>query len=234
MLEDGYEKHFAPRHPFKRRLWTQGRLEFQGNGLPMGETAKLYERLYKVEEEDTSTDVWIERKIYDDPDKDGADEWSVRETRCLSYLREIPVPKAKASRLAGPGTLLFGPYLQEPLLTHRFTPTNTLLTQFSNLTNNSHRIHTDPEYARSVEQYPDLLVHGSLSITILLRAFTDIQESKGEKLRITTAKYVMYRPLYVNKPITLTITPTKSSNKRAVLWDDQNQKAVECIISLRP
>src|SRR5271169_465234 len=30
-LGDGYEKQFAPRRPFKRRVWTQGSLIFNGN-----------------------------------------------------------------------------------------------------------------------------------------------------------------------------------------------------------
>jgi hydroxyacyl-ACP dehydratase HTD2-like protein with hotdog domain len=234
MLEDGYEKHFAPKHPYKRRVWTQGRLHFQGKGLTIGEWAKCYERLFDADEKTTYTNVWIERKMYDDPEKSGKDDWSVRELRCLRYVREIPAVKEKKLPLAGPGTPLFGPWERDALLTHKFTPTNSLLTEFSNLTNNSHRIHIDTEYARTVEQYPDVLVHGSLSISYILRAVSELHDSKGQKLKIRLARYVMFRPLYVNRPVTLTITATISLNKRAVLWDEHNQKAVECIISLVP
>jgi 3-methylfumaryl-CoA hydratase len=234
MLEDGYEKYFAPKHPYKRRVWTQGRLHFQGKGLMIGEWAKCYERLSKVDQKTTHTDVWIERQMYDDPDKAGMDNWSVREVRCLRYLREIPYVKEKNSPLVGPGTPLYGPWERNPLLTHNFTPTNSLVTEFSNLTNNTHRIHIDTEYARTVEQYPDVLVPGSFSISFILRAISELHDSKGENYKIKLARYVMFRPIYVNKPMLLTITATKSSNKRAVLWDEHNRKAVECILSLVP
>ncbi|PZN93188.1 MAG: protein dehydratase [Alphaproteobacteria bacterium] len=47
------------------------------------------------------------------------------------------------------------------------TPT-TLLLRYSALTFNAHRIHYDRDYARAVEGYADLVVHGPLQATVLL------------------------------------------------------------------
>jgi 3-methylfumaryl-CoA hydratase len=44
------------------------------------------------------------------------------------------------------------------------------LFRYSALTFNAHRIHFDRDYARNVEAYPDLLVHGPLQATLLLNA----------------------------------------------------------------
>ncbi len=46
-------------------------------------------------------------------------------------------------------------------------PDTPLLFRYSALTFNGHRIHYDQHYARSVEGYPDLVVHGPLLATLL-------------------------------------------------------------------
>jgi hydroxyacyl-ACP dehydratase HTD2-like protein with hotdog domain len=226
-LEDGYEKHFAPKHPFKRRLWTQGRLDFKGSGLPLGEWAECKEDLFKVVQSDNATDVWIERRMYSGA-SGNPESCKVRELRCLRYLRYIPSSKSVDI------TVDKKPLERDVLLSHTFTPSRILLTRFSFLTHNFHQIHVDSEYARNIEQYPDVIMHGSLSIILILSTFSQFCESTNSPQSITQAKYVMYRPLYVNNPVTLTITSRKDGRKRAILWDNHNQKAVECIITQIP
>src|ERR1700738_36156 len=104
-LEDGYEKHFAPTggrqfsggpfhseesYPFKRRLWTQGNLEFKGKELILGEWAECKERVYKIGQDKSATDVWIDRRIYNSASTGHPEDWVIRELRCLRYLREFP------------------------------------------------------------------------------------------------------------------------------------------------
>jgi len=50
-------------------------------------------------------------------------------------------------------------------------PTPVLLFRFSALTMNSHRIHYDRSYVTEVEKYPGLLVHGPLTLTLLMDLF---------------------------------------------------------------
>ena len=57
--------------------------------------------------------------------------------------------------------------------TRTVTPDPVMLFRYSALTFNGHRIHYDREYARDVEGYPGLVVHGPLTASFmaeLLRA----------------------------------------------------------------
>ena len=45
---------------------------------------------------------------------------------------------------------------------------------FSAATYNGHRIHYDKHWAREVEGYDDILVHGPLQAALLARAVTDV------------------------------------------------------------
>ena len=52
-------------------------------------------------------------------------------------------------------------------------PDTTLLFRYSALTFNGHRIHYDRSYAREHEGYPDLVVHGPLTATLLQQLAVD-------------------------------------------------------------
>jgi 3-methylfumaryl-CoA hydratase len=53
------------------------------------------------------------------------------------------------------------------------TPDPILLFRYSALTFNAHRIHYDRAYAKDVESYPGLVVHGPLLATFLLELIAD-------------------------------------------------------------
>jgi hydroxyacyl-ACP dehydratase HTD2-like protein with hotdog domain len=54
---------------------------------------------------------------------------------------------------------------------------------FSAATYNGHRIHYDTTWARGVEGYPDILVHGPLQVALLARALTDWAGGRGRLVR---------------------------------------------------
>ena len=225
-LEDGYEKYFAPQHPFKRRLWTQGSLIFENkheNGLRMEQWAECKDELHHITEKRNSTNVWIERtmkNIHDDKS-----DSRITELRCLQYLYEIPPLESEtlSPKNEGNGQLL---------LVHQFKPSRILLTRFSYLTYNFHRIHIDTEYVKKIELYPDVLVHGSLSIVIILSIVRQLFESKYSEFKINWIKYYMLRPLFVDNPVTISIRTTKTKNNIvATLWDNHHRKAVRCTIN---
>ena len=58
-------------------------------------------------------------------------------------------------------------YDEVPQWSRSFQPDTTLLFRYSALTFNGHRIHYDQAYARGEEGYPDLVVHGPLTATLL-------------------------------------------------------------------
>ena len=61
-------------------------------------------------------------------------------------------------------------------------PSSVLLFRYSALTMNSHKIHFDKDYVRDVEGYPGLLVHGPLTMTLML----DLFRRKMPKARIAS------------------------------------------------
>jgi len=54
---------------------------------------------------------------------------------------------------------------------------------FSAATYNGHRIHYDTTWARDVEGYADILVHGPLQVALLARALTDWAGGAGRLVR---------------------------------------------------
>jgi 3-methylfumaryl-CoA hydratase len=75
----------------------------------------------------------------------------------------------------------------------------TQLFRFSALTYNSHRIHYDRQWAREVEGYPDLLVHGPLVELLLLDAGR--RHTPGRVLSRFSMKAIA--PVFVDTPIRL-------------------------------
>lgn len=61
--------------------------------------------------------------------------------------------------------------------------TTTQLFRYSAITFNGHRIHYDRAYAREVEGYPGLVVHGPLQTTMLHRFATDLRGTPPARFR---------------------------------------------------
>jgi 3-methylfumaryl-CoA hydratase len=69
----------------------------------------------------------------------------------------------------GPTALLAAPAVVEPAQDAWIVkPTSTMLFRYSAMTFNGHRIHYDEPYARNVEGYGGLVVHGPLQATLML------------------------------------------------------------------
>jgi 3-methylfumaryl-CoA hydratase len=89
-----------------------------------------------------------------------------------------------------------------------FTPDDTFLFQFSALSFNTHRIHLDRDYARTVEGYPDLVVNGGIT-TLLMTEYArrNLGFTRG-KIKVTNRI-----PLFVNRCITFMIEPTSMGSR---------------------
>lgn len=229
-LEDGYEKHFAPVHPYARRLWVSGRLKFSGAGLVVGHPATCEEELFATRvEKDRWTTITTRRRMFT-PELHLDDDY-VEEERTLRYLRNVSM-RNNPVKVSDDQDIWRNWKDEKLLVDHLFTPTRTLLTRFSFLTYNFHRIHLDKEYAYNMEEWPDLLVHGNLSIVLAFATIRKYYESKGNELQIQNARYMMLRPLFVDQRIRLTITNVAKNRKRVILWSKEG-KAVEVIIGHR-
>jgi 3-methylfumaryl-CoA hydratase len=81
----------------------------------------------------------------------------------------------------------------------RLEPDPVLLFRFSALTFNSHRIHYDRSWAVDVEGYPDLVVHGPLTSTLLIDFARDSNPGRMFRAYTTQAR----APLFVGAPLEL-------------------------------
>ena len=94
------------------------------------------------------------------------------------------------------------------LFSKSFTYNNIDLFKYSSLTNNSHRIHYDLQYAREVEGHKGLLVHGPLIATTVLNEINNLIKKK-----ITSFNFSIITPILVNEKFTLKIYRFKELNK---------------------
>ena len=96
------------------------------------------------------------------------------------------------------------------------TPTATLLFHFSALTYNAHSIHLDPQYCREEEGHRHLLVHGPLSLVLMLSV---LRSRIGEGTRIQQIDYRNVAPLYVEEPMRVCVARNEKTEA-----SDENQK----------
>lgn len=83
-----------------------------------------------------------------------------------------------------------------PDISFSYTPTPPLLFRYSALTFNAHRIHYDRVHTLSIEQQPDLLVHGPLNATLLM----DLAAREGD---IQSFTYRAVSPVVVDREVQL-------------------------------
>ncbi|MBL8474056.1 MAG: MaoC family dehydratase N-terminal domain-containing protein [Rhodocyclaceae bacterium] len=93
-------------------------------------------------------------------------------------------------------------------------PDPVLLFRYSALTFNGHRIHYDHPYVTQVEGYPDLVVHGPLTATLLLEAFRDAHPQR----QVTRFAFRAVGPLFANTAFDLCGRCTAPGT--AKLWTD--------------
>jgi hydroxyacyl-ACP dehydratase HTD2-like protein with hotdog domain len=94
-------------------------------------------------------------------------------------------------------------------------PTKALLFRFSALTFNAHLIHLDKSYTQDVEGYRNLLVHGPLTLTLLLTAFR--RHLDGNGVTIKEIDYKNLAPVYVDEELAICGKPKSTKDDNA--WD---------------
>ncbi|MCB1619750.1 MAG: MaoC family dehydratase N-terminal domain-containing protein [Thiothrix sp.] len=165
--EDGHPARggFLPPVPLPRRMWAGGELVFHA-AIRIGETVTRTSTIRDVSlkqgRSGTLCFVTVDHAI------------SSNGRLAVSERQDIVYRAAQDSAPAAGHTGSANP---APTGTHhrRITPTPAYLFRYSALTFNGHRIHYDAPYAREVEGYPGLVVHGPLQATLLLQYAADLQ-----------------------------------------------------------
>ena len=187
---DGHPRRggFLPPIELARRMWAGSRIRYLAD-LPVDAEATRVSRILKIENKvgkrGALAFVTLQHTI------------SCGTTLCISeeqdlVYREAAPPNAAAAPPA--------PRHQAVAQWSRsIEPDTTLLFRYSALTFNGHRIHYDLAYTREEEGYPDLVVHGPLTAT-LLQQFA-LEHGAGRSLARFEFRGVS--PLFVARPCSL-------------------------------
>ncbi|KAL5382094.1 hypothetical protein DPSP01_006772 [Paraphaeosphaeria sporulosa] len=128
----------------------------------------------------------------------------VTEDRNIVFMRERSAEELEDIKAGNMAPVKYLQPLGEPDFSHTLTPTSTLLARFSSLTFNAHLIHLDREFARNVEGHRNLLVHGPLTQTLLLKFIGTHLKLIPEGPHIVEAiEYKNLAPLYCGEKLRL-------------------------------
>jgi 3-methylfumaryl-CoA hydratase len=163
LAEDGHPHRgdFLPPIDLPRRMWAGSRLNFI-RPLLAGETIKRSSTIQSIKlKQGRSGSLGFVCVAHELSDSSGA---LLIEEHDIVY-RDMPTGIVSApSPLKADDNHDFA---------RTVTPNPVLLFRYSALTFNGHRIHYDRAYAKDVESYPGLVVHGPLLATFLLELFAD-------------------------------------------------------------
>ncbi|HFA60364.1 MAG TPA: acyl-CoA dehydrogenase [Rhodospirillales bacterium] len=191
---------FLPPVPLPRRMWAGGRLAVRR--LPrIGQAVRRVSTIRAVTPKRGRSGalvfVLVEHRFSDEEGELFTEEQDIvyREPRPLATAAE-PWP------LPGP-----------PAAERCWIPDEVLLFRYSALTYNGHRIHYDLAYAREVEGYPGLVVHGPLIATLML----DLLRDRWPGARLVRFAFRAVAPLFAGRPLRVAAFLGEGAEERVLL-----------------
>ena len=160
-VRDDSENSFFPPVPLPRRMWASSEVEFLAPLSP-GDRIERVSRIAEIAEKDGRSGKLAFVTVAHETLANGT--LAVRENQHLVY-RQAAAPDAPLVPAESGGNGFDGSAWDT---VRELTPGPPLLFRYSALTFNTHRIHYDAPYARGVERYRGLVVHGPLMATLLL------------------------------------------------------------------
>lgn len=204
--EDGHPTHghFLPPIPDRRRMFAGGRLSIT-RPLRLGQPAERISSLASVTVKHGRSGEMAFVTVRSEF-RQGGETGLVEEQ---DYVYRSGESTAKSPQAETPR--------QSPESTadwqQSFTGDPVRLFRFSALTANAHRIHYDAPYARDVESYPGLVVHGPL----LAMLMTELVRHNHTDSSVATVDYQLRRPVFAGTPTLVTGTPADNAAEMAVL-----------------
>lgn len=173
-----------PPVPLPRRMWAAGTLEFR-HPIQLGASVQRTSTIQSIVPKQGKTGplffVTVEHELSAEGHLNVFEQQTIV-YREMSSTAELPPPEP------APGNADF---ITEWQLD------NTALFRYSALTFNGHRIHYDADYSRTVEGYPDVVIHGPLIATLLV----DLVHREGRPLR--QFSYRARSPLFLPESFTV-------------------------------
>lgn len=213
---------FLPPVPHARRMWAGGRLQFHAQmrvGQSLRRTSEVTGVRMKTGRSGTLVFVTVRHLIHR----------GRRATPVLTEEHDIvyrpmgathastPTPAPAATSATAPAASIVAPRMR-----HTVAPDPVLLFRYSALTANGHRIHYDREYARQVEGYPGLVVHGPLIVTLLLQ----LLRREGGQPRLLSLEYRALNPAFEPGLLHLNGAPAVTPNVIDLWATDENGRVL--------
>lgn len=184
------EGGFPPPQPGSRVMWAGGRVQFHRPlilGLPAQRTSTVATVEEKLGSSGPLTIVTLRFSVAQ------AGEIAVSEEVDVVYRPGAGTDETERAPRHGRTE----PAVPDTMRTIVFDP--VMLFRYSALTFNSHRIHYDRPYVRTVEGYPGLLVQGPLTATLLAQLAGEV----APRRKLLRFAYRAMAPLYDGQPVDL-------------------------------
>ncbi len=208
-IRDDSAASFLPPIPLPRRMWAGSDIRFHAP-LAIGATIERISRIAAITPKSGSRGDMVFVAIEHETHADGT--LAVRETQDLVFLDAVAPDAALSPPAPGEGT--FDPSAWDE---HRTVhPAEPLLFRYSALTFNSHRIHYDRPYAREVERYRGLVVHGPLTASLLLQLAA---RTHGEN-RLAQFRFRGLSPAIAGEPLNLVMRAADGALELAAFAGD--------------
>ncbi|KAK4639428.1 hypothetical protein QC761_708075 [Podospora bellae-mahoneyi] len=210
-MADGTDPYHFPGRPFARRMWVGGEVNFEREYMGcmlLGEGGK--ETKAECREWVESEGVEVKGgKVFVEVGREyfaltGEEKVKVlTEKRRLVFLRPLEEELARqverlrlGDKKAVERKKIKVPW--RPFFSFSLRPDAQFLSLFSVLTSNAHRIHLDSKYARVEEGYKDVLVHGPLTLVLMLEGLASYLHKSGKEKRrwIKSMSYRNLAPLF--------------------------------------
>jgi 3-methylfumaryl-CoA hydratase len=207
---------FLPPVPLPRRMFAGRRVSFH-TPLVIGDEVSRVSRIQAITPKQGRSGamcfVTVRHEI------GGPRGLAVVEEQDLVYREATPAAAAKRETAAAP---------PEPEWTQPVTPDATMVFRYSAITYNAHRIHYDLPYTREKEGYPDLVVNGGLTTSLLWELATS---RTGMAIASSTSRNV--KALFVGRPVTL--CGRRSGADKVQVWalDADGELAIEAGLEMR-
>ena len=200
---DGHPRggDFLPPTGTLSRMWAGGRLEFH-QPLRIGVPAQRRSVVRQVQQKNGRTGPLLFVTV--------AHEYRQDEVVCLTEEQDIVYRQPAAPRLSGTEPAPPAQWQEQ------VDPDPVQLFRYSAVTFNGHRIHYDMPYARDVEGYPGLVVHGPLIATRMVQAFLNSHPGA----RVTRLAFRGMRPLIAPRPFR--VAGHLEAGHAARLWAEQD------------
>ena len=187
---------FLPPIPLPRRMWAGCQTKFF-NPLLIGDEIKKKSTVFDINLKNgksgllcfvrTKYEFYVNNKLAIEEFHDIVYRDHIKEEKKLENINFLPFPDA---------------VYKEKIHTHP-----TMLFRYSAITFNGHRIHYDYPYTTQEEGYKDLVFHGPLQATLMLRA-----AEKYKKKRLIHFSHRGVAPVYANEDLSIIIKNKPDGN----------------------